>query len=141
MQSAVPCYPSFGILARQGAYRLAEIEHLMRSMAFRENQHRHMRTEMTAPGALWITSWRDQLYFLQSSDSREQGPFNSLEEALASEAFQAQTANPELSSRFLSLKRLKEIALPLVAEGGAVWINARGFQKQDGALVRLRERA
>jgi hypothetical protein len=38
------------------------------------------------------------------------------------------------------MKRLKEVALPMVAEGGAVWINGRGFQKQDGVLVRLRER-
>ena len=91
-------------------------------------------------GAIWVSSWRDKVYFVESSDCEEHGPFSSLNEALDCELLEVETANPELSSEALSLKALKDVALSLVAEGGVVWINGKGFQKRKDVLVRLKER-
>src|SRR5512133_1846695 len=68
-------------------------------------------------GVLWVDRWRG-LFFVRSSDIVEEGPFDSLAEALLEcEAFSVVTANPELSSRVLKMEQLKDVGLGLVGEG------------------------
>ncbi len=87
-------------------------------------------------GCLWIREWHG-LYFVYSSDVDEDGPFASLDETLECEQFSVVTARPELSSKVLTLKELKQIGLRLLAEGDRIWINRTEFVRRGDELVKV----
>jgi hypothetical protein len=89
-------------------------------------------------GAMWVTSWKG-LYFFESSDHESEGPFHSLDEVLALECFETETANPEVSSPVLEPVRLVQIALRLVADGEFVAINGVVYQRRGDALSKYQE--
>jgi hypothetical protein len=84
-------------------------------------------------GAHWISRWKG-LYFFHSSDLGDEGPFESLQDVLVMEEFGTVTSGVELTSKVLTLKRLKGIALLLVGEGEIVVINGDGFVRRGGKL-------
>ena len=87
-------------------------------------------------GAHWISKWK-KLYFFHSSDLDDKGPFESLEDVLAMEEFATVTSGAELTSKVLSLKRLKGIALSFVGDGDTVFINGKGFVRHGRKLKPL----
>ena len=87
-------------------------------------------------GAMWVTEWHG-LYFVFSSDIEEEGPFEFLDEALGCECFSVVTAQPELSSKVLKLKQLKDVALGLMKEGDTVWMNSKRFLRRGDKLVKV----
>ncbi len=89
-------------------------------------------------GANYIQEWNG-LYFFSSSDHEEEGPFESLDEALALEYFHLpSTPQPELDSPILSLERLLEIARDLVgSEGDQILVNKKLFVLSKGKLEDL----
>lgn len=61
-------------------------------------------------GAIWISELGG-IYIVTSSDYDDEGPFESLDEAInQSDQFGVVTANPELDSDVLTLQRLKKIS-------------------------------
>ncbi len=84
-------------------------------------------------GCLWAQAWHG-LYFVFSSDVNEEGPFESLDDALGCECFTVVTAQPELSSKVVKVKRLKQIALGLVADGDSIAINGKLFRRRGDEL-------
>ena len=60
-------------------------------------------------GSIWIAKWLG-LYFVSSSDYEDEGPFDSLEDALGCECFEGGAPNAELYSTELNLERLKQLA-------------------------------
>ncbi len=88
-------------------------------------------------GANYLSEWNG-LYFFSSSDYDDEGPFDTVKEALEElEYFNlACTPKPELSSEILSLDRLLEIGRDLVNdEGDEVYINDTLFVLAHGQLV------
>lgn len=97
-----------------------------------------LRWDGDAPGysgEIRLARWKD-LYFLLSSDFDPEGPFESLDAALALECFHTPVPNPELASQALPLPTLLEIASRLVTEEGApITINAVRHTLRAGKLV------
>ncbi len=102
-------------------------------------------------GGHWITLWQG-LYFVGSSDFEDEGPFETLEEALKLEMFQGPTPNPSLRSEVLSLAELLRLGTRFVSEeeeeeeggGGGeaeIYINDVRYVLQDDELVRSDEEA
>jgi hypothetical protein len=86
-------------------------------------------------GANYITEWNGY-YFFTSSDMDSEGPFKSLEEALALEYFHTnETPNPELYSDILPFEKLEEIARDIDEERQEIFIiNDEGYEWDGDAL-------
>jgi hypothetical protein len=85
-------------------------------------------------GANNVIEWGG-MYFINSSDYDDEGPFDSLDEALQTDCFGGPTCKPELSSSVLAEAELKEIALRYVSdEGDEVRINDQRYILRNGAL-------
>ena len=92
-------------------------------------------------GANYLTRWHG-LYFLRSSDLDPAGPFASLDQALDLECFAVPTANPQLWSKVLPLRRLLSVAQGLLGEEGeSVVVNDRPYVLRGGKLVPERSAA
>jgi hypothetical protein len=90
-------------------------------------------------GGVYVNEWKG-VYFVTSSDYDDEGPFNSVEEALELECFSGPTPKPELSSSVLSETKLQEIAQTIVTkEGDKITINGRRFDLQNGELRPVQE--
>src|SRR6266480_1728508 len=89
-------------------------------------------------GANYIQEWNG-LYFFSSSDHEEEGPFESLDEALALEYFHLPSPpQPGLRAPMLSLERRLEIARDLGAsEGDQILVNKKLFVLSKGKLEDL----
>ncbi len=85
-------------------------------------------------GCHHVVEWRG-LYFFQSSDLDAEGPFDSLEEALALECFQVQTAHPEITASGIDRAALLRLARDVVGGNGeCVLINGARYTLEDGEL-------
>jgi len=84
--------------------------------------------------------WVDQLegvYIVTSSDYSPEGPFESLDQALALDCFWIPTPKPELDSKSLPLDRLIKIAQGVVDWDNEedIWINKERYVIANGKLV------
>ncbi|MFM1769023.1 MAG: hypothetical protein RJA22_1552 [Verrucomicrobiota bacterium] len=89
-------------------------------------------------GAIWINEFKG-FYFCTSSDYDPEGPFESLDDALACEWFHTPTPNPEITCQKLPLNELLAIASSLVSEEGEeVYINSERYVLEEDELVRVK---
>lgn len=87
-------------------------------------------------GAIWVKEWMG-FYFCSSSDYDDEGPFQSLDEALEMEWFSTDTSNPELDSDVLPLEQLLGIGRGLVSEEmNEIYINGSLYHLEGGELVK-----
>ena len=87
-----------------------------------------------------MNEWQG-LYFVSSSDSDNEGPFTSLEDALDREYFSGPTSNPSIDCRVLKKARLMEIAHSRVGEDcEGMMINGKWFVLRNGKLIKPRKK-
>ena len=87
-----------------------------------------------------VSLWR-KYYFFESSDVDEEGPFESLEQALEVEHLHVELPNPEISSEVVPLEQLKLIALEVLGQNGRkVVINDEVYQRKGNRLVKVSKR-
>lgn len=84
-------------------------------------------------GSSDLKEWHG-IYFLTSSDFEDQGPFSSLDEALAHEWFHFPTPRSQLFSDVVAMERLVEIGLGLVDVGDPICINNQNFRRTSDRL-------
>ena len=91
-------------------------------------------------GAIWITESAG-VYLVSSSDYEDQGPFETLDEALDCECFSVTTSNPSVESRVLPLDALLSIARRVVdwENEGSVWINNEEYVASGEELRRANQ--
>jgi hypothetical protein len=87
-------------------------------------------------GSSGLQEWHG-IYFLTSSDFDDEGPYWSLDGALANEHFAFPTPAVELFSDVIPMERLMQIGLGLVDEGDSICINNRNFRRTSDRLERI----
>lgn len=88
-------------------------------------------------GAHWIKRWHG-LYFCSSSDYDDEGPFETLAEALEVYWFQEPIPHPSVDCTELPFDDLLKLAHQLVAEEGSqIEINGRTFELESGNFVEI----
>jgi hypothetical protein len=85
-----------------------------------------------------VSLWRNY-YFFESSDVDEEGPFDSLEQALEVEHFHVELPNPEISSEVVPLDKLKILALDVLGNNGTkVMINDEVYRRKGNRVVKAK---